>query len=394
MTEYLIRRFIKNADDVHLESVRLAYGKLSSITGIVCNILLFIIKFVIGMISGAIAVTGDAFNNLSDAAACLVTLAGYKLSAKPADREHPFGHGRMEYIFSQGIAFMIFLVGYNLLKSSIERIITPREAVFHPVVFAILLLTIAVKLWMSRFNKTLGTRINSVAMLATAEDSRNDVLATGIAALSMLLSAFVGSFPFDGIAGVLVALFIFYSGYGIASDIISRILGSPAEKELCDRITERIVRHPEVLGVHDVVIHDYGPGMKIGSAHIELDQRMPFADAHEVTDTAEQEILAETGVRMSLHMDPVDLRDPRRDYYEQQILAALRQVNENISIHDLRVKEENGIDSVSFEVLLPFTAKIDTDILQAKVDEALAGSPHPAEAKVTFEHGYTEEDEA
>ena len=290
MTEWLIRHFISSPDDVHKDTVRLEYGKLSSMTGIVCNILLFLVKFGIGMFSGAIAVTGDAFNNLTDAMACLITMFGYYFAARPADKDHPFGHGRLEYIFTQAIVFMIFAVGGTLLYNGVIHIMHPAEQTFHPVVFTVLLITIGVKFWLSRFNMTLGRKIDSVAMIATAADSRNDVLSTAIAALSMLLAGFIGGLPFDGIAAVLVALYILWSGFGIAKDVYSRMLGKPADRQLSEEIISILSEYDEILDVHDVIIHDYGSGVLMGSAHVGMDQEMRFVDAHDIADKAETEI--------------------------------------------------------------------------------------------------------
>lgn len=391
MTQWLIRHFIKNPDDVHDNTVRLAYGNLSSITGIVCNILLFLVKFAIGMISGAVAVTGDAFNNLTDAMSCLISLIGYRFAARPADRDHPFGHGRLEYIFSQAIAVMIFFVGGNLLVTGIRHIIHPEEQIFHPVVFTVLLLTIGAKLWLSNFNRVLGKKIDSVAMLASAEDSRNDVLATGIAALSMLLAGFVGKMPFDGIAAVLVALYILWSGYGIAGDILSRMLGRPADHELTEKIRAQLKEHPEILSVHDVVIHDYGAGRMMGTAHIVMDQEMRFVDAHEVADRAESEIRRKFRVDMTLHMDPVDLKDPRRAGYENVLMDILKNEDPRITIHDLRLKKEGEAEILVCEILLPFD--IDKEQMKQIVRQKLSEQYPELQAKIHFEHGYTGETE-
>ncbi|MBE6129094.1 MAG: cation transporter [Erysipelotrichaceae bacterium] len=389
MTEWLIRHFISSPDDVHKDTVRLEYGKLSSMTGIVCNILLFIVKFGIGMFSGAIAVTGDAFNNLTDAMACLITMFGYYFAARPADKDHPFGHGRLEYIFTQAIVFMIFAVGGTLLYNGVIHIMHPAEQTFHPVVFTVLLITIGVKFWLSRFNMTLGRKIDSVAMIATAADSRNDVLSTAIAALSMLLAGFVGGLPFDGIAAVLVALYILWSGFGIAKDVYSRMLGKPADRQLSEEIISILSEYDEILDVHDVIIHDYGSGVLMGSAHVGMDQEMRFVDAHDIADKAETEIRHKTGVQMLLHMDPVDLADPRRQKYEDMLLEILHREDERITVHDLRLKREGGREVLACDVLLPFDA--DREKMKKLVSERLAQTDPDLKTKIHYEHGYVEE---
>lgn len=389
MTEWLIRHFISSPEDVHKDTVRLEYGKLSSMTGIVCNILLFLVKFAIGMFSGAIAVTGDAFNNLTDAMACLITMIGYYFAARPADRDHPFGHGRLEYIFTQAIVFMIFAVGGTLLYNGVIHIMHPAEQVFHPVVFTLLLITIGVKFWLSCFNTALGRKIDSVAMIATAADSRNDVLSTAIAALSMLLAGFIGGLPFDGIAAVLVAVYILWSGFGIARDVYSRMLGKPADRELSETIVSILQGYDEILDVHDVIIHDYGSGVLMGSAHVGMDQEMRFVDAHDIADRAETEIRHKTGVQMLLHMDPVDLADPRRRKYEDMILGILHSEDERITVHDLRLKKEGDTEVLVCDVLLPFDA--DREKMKKLVGDRLAETSPGLKTKIHFEHGYVEE---
>lgn len=394
MTQWLIRHFITDADDINDRSVLLAYGRLSSMTGIACNILLFLVKLTIGMISGAIAVTGDAFNNLTDALSCLITLVGYRLAARPADRQHPFGHGRLEYIFSQIIVVMIFAVGGSLMYRSFLHVLNPTETAFHPAVFAVLLSTIAVKLWLSRFNRTLGRKTGSVAMMATAEDSRNDVLVTGIAAASMLLSGFFGGFPFDGIAGMMVAAFILWSGGQIGFDIISRMIGRPVDRQLSEQITALLTASPQILSVHDVIIHDYGTGVRMGSAHIEMDQNLRFVDAHDAADAAEKEILKETGVAMILHMDPVDLHDPQRVTYRRMIRDLLAAENKGYDLHDLRLRREGDTDVLIFDVTMPFADQDERESLQQKIDAALQKTGRSVRCEITFEHGYVEEEQA
>ena len=392
MTNWLIAKFIKDPDNIHDPKVRLAYGRLSSITGMICNILLFAVKFLIGTFTGAISITADAFNNLSDALSCIATMAGYRMASKPADKDHPFGHGRMEYLFSQVIVVMIFLVAWDLLKDSIMRIREPSEIIFSIPVFIVLIITILVKVWMGNFNTALGKKTNSVAMLATAQDSRNDVLVTSIAVLAMVLSSLTKSnFPFDGVAGVLVAIFIMKSGYDILKDVLSLLLGVPASHELVSQIEKLIVSHKEIIGVHDVIIHDYGSTLLIGSADVEMDQDMRFVDAHDVADTIEKEILQETGVQMTLHMDPVDTHDPLREKLNAETLSFFTKEAPEVSIHDVRLSNEDGRKVLSFDALLPFAYKGDTEALNRKFTDTLKEKGYDVTAAITFEHGYTEE---
>lgn len=388
MGKTLIRWFIKDPDDIENEEVRFAYGRLSSLTGIVCNLLLFSLKLILGLVSGAISIVSDAFNNLSDCLSCLITLFGYRLAAKPADREHPFGHGRMEYIVSFIMAVIIFVVGFELLRSSIEALLHPEQVMFSLVTIVILICSILVKLWMASFNRMLGTKLNNIAMIAAAEDSRNDVISTGAVLVGMILSQY-SSFPFDGAAGVLVSLFILWSGVGISRDIISRLLGQPASFELTQKIREIILSHPEVIGVHDMIIHDYGPGKQFGSAHAEVDANMNFLHAHEIIDNAEREIYEKTHVSMTLHLDPVILDDPRINQLRTEVERVLESLSPSLSIHDFRVVFGEHHDNLVFDVLIPYGCSVEQDAVQRALDAHFAGRDPQIFTVITFDRAYT-----
>ena len=291
MTNLLVKIFIKNADDINNDKVREHYGMLSSFVGIFCNICLFVIKFLMGILSNSIAITSDAFNNLSDCVSCVITLFGYRLAAKPADKDHPFGHGRMEYIVSIIISFLIFLVGFELLKTSFDKLIHPNTIVYSNIVLIIMIITVLVKIWMSMFNKKLGKKINNTAMIATATDSMNDVIATSTTIIALVLSRFT-SLPVDGVMGIVVSFFILYSGYGILNDTLSDLLGKPADKETVKDIEKIICDHDDIIGIHDLIIHDYGPGKAIGSCHVEVEANADFVKTHDLIDEIEKEISA------------------------------------------------------------------------------------------------------
>ena len=388
MGKLLVRWFIKNPDDVDNKDVRYAYGRLSSFTGIVCNLLLFALKLILGIVSGAISIISDAFNNLSDCLSCLITLFGYKLAAKPADREHPFGHGRMEYIVSFIVAVIIFVVGFELLRSSIESLLHPEAVLFSVYTVVILVVSILVKLWMAGFNRMLGRKLNNIAMIAAAEDSRNDVVTTAAVLAGMILSQF-SSFPFDGAAGVLVSLFILWSGVEISREIISRLLGQPASYELTQKIREIILAHPEVIGVHDMIIHDYGPGKQFGSAHAEVDANMNFLNAHEIIDNAEREIYEKTHVSMTLHLDPVVLDDPRINRYRTEVERVLESLSPSLSMHDFRVVFGEHHNNLVFDVLIPYGCSASQEDIRKAIDAHFANRDPKIYTVITFDRAYT-----
>lgn len=392
MTEWLIRRFIRNADETGDPAVRRKYGTLSSMTGIVLNVLLFLLKALTGILAGSISILSDAFNNLSDCLSCLITLFGYRIAAKPADREHPFGHGRSEYIAGLLIAVVIFLAGIELLISSGDRIIHPSDVRFSWPMALILLASIAVKLWMSVFYGKLGDKISSSTLKASSQDSRNDVFSTTLTLAAMGLSLTPVRFPFDGAAGILISLFILRSGWEIAGEIISQLLGKPAERELSDSIRSQILSHPEILGVHDLIIHDYGPGVQIGSAHAEVDSEMTLVAAHDALDAAEEEILKMYNVTMTLHADPVELHNPRSSRYREAFEEVLRGIDPQLTLHDFRLRIRSDCEEASFDVLIPYGCSLGAEQIDPQLKEA--GEVLGTCVNITYDHDYIGEADA
>lgn len=387
MTKWLIARFIRNPQDVSDPAVRVKYGTLSSLTGIACNVLLFVLKALIGFMAGSIAILSDAFNNLSDCLSCVISLFGYRMSAKPADREHPFGHGRSEYVASLLISIIILLAGCELLISSVQRVLHPAAVNFSWPMAFVLLFAIAVKIWMSVFYLKIGKTIDSTTLIASSQDSRNDVLSTALTLGAMLLSRTAITFPVDGVAGCIISLLILKAGYEIARDIISQLLGSPADAQLSANIKEQILSHPEILGVHDLIIHDYGPGVQIGSAHAEVDADMTLVAAHEVIDLAEEEIMEKYHVTMTLHADPVELHNRSRDLYKGTFEEVLSSLDAGLSIHDFRLRKRGDCDEASFDVLIPYECSLSTEqIAQSlkEISEVLG-----IQISVKYDHDYT-----
>ena len=389
MTDFLIRHFVKDPDNITDEKTRYSYGFLTSVTGIICNLFLFVLKLVSGLIMNSISVMSDGFNNLSDCLSCLLTLFGYRLASKPADKEHPFGHGRMEYIISFVVAIIIFVVTYQLFTESIRKIIHPEKVVFNGVLFVLLLASVLVKLWMSAFNRKIGQKIDNIAMITTAQDSKNDVFVTLITLFAMIMTAFTDNFPFDGMAGVVLSCFLLWSGIEIARKIITRLLGAPADPELVEQIQTMILSHPEILGVHDMIIHDYGPGTRIGSAHAEVDCTMSLVDAHNVVDEAEREIEEKLHVMMTLHIDPVDLNNPKSNAYREEILRVLHRVDPHLSLHDFRMVESPSHDKLLFDILVPFDCKISQSEIQKQIDEEMNTKKKKVITVINYDRDYT-----
>ena len=388
MTEWLIHRFIPDYEQTEDPKVRQRYGTLSSLTGIACNLVLFVVKLVMGMLSNSIAITSDAFNNLSDSASCIVTLFGYKLAAKPADKDHPFGHGRMEYLTSLVLAAVILFVGFELLSGSVDKIIHPQPVHFSLAVLLSLLASIGLKLWMCGFNRKLGNRIQSGVMLATAQDSLNDVAATFATVFSRLLSL-VTVLPVDGVMGIIVSLFVFVCGYGIIKDTVNQLLGQPADPQLVRNIRQVMLSRPQILGIHDMIIHSYGPGNLIGSAHAEVSSSGNLLQIHDTIDEIEKQIYEQLHVMMTIHMDPIETDSPQVAEGRQLITRILGQIDPSLTFHDFRIVSGPTHTNLIFDVVVPFDCPLSFDQIRRQVEEQLAAQPETWYAVITFDRDYT-----
>ncbi|MGN0624737.1 MAG: cation diffusion facilitator family transporter, partial [Oscillospiraceae bacterium] len=336
MTNLLVRLFIKDADKTDSPKVRERYGMLSSWVAIVCNLFLFAAKFILGLISNSIAITGDAFNNLSDVGSGVVTFIGFKAAAAPADEDHPFGHGRIEYISGMVITFFVLLVGFDVVKSSVEKIIHPEPVEFSLFVIAGLLLSILVKLWMSMFNRKLDKKIDSGTLRAAAQDSLNDCISTGATTLGIIIARFL-PFPIDGFLGLMVGGFILYSGYGLAKETISPILGQKPDPELVHELYDIILSYPDITGVHDLVLHDYGPGRIMGSAHVEVSRTIDVMQAHDMIDNAEKHVQSVLHMPFVLHYDPIADDCEETQAMRKKIAEIVSGINDKMTIHDFRM---------------------------------------------------------
>ena len=389
MINYLINKYIKNADDIQNETVRFAYGKLTSIIGIAANLLLFIVKLTIGFITRSVSIMSDGFNNLSDVMTCLVTVLGYRIASKPADKEHPFGHGRVEYVVSFVIAVVIFTVSFELIKQGIQQIIEPNEILFKPVLMLILVLSIGVKLWISYLNHTIGKRIDNLAMIATAQDARNDAWSTLITIVAMLLSQLKTTFPFDGVATLVIACFILKSGYELIKEIVDRLIGKPADQELVKQIREIILKHKEIRGLHDLIIHDYGPSVKIGSAHAEVDAKMNFVKIHDIIDQAEREVGDTLHVMMTFHMDPIEYDNPITNAYFEDLKCILSQIDPAITVHDFRTVLGDEHTNLVFDLVIPYSFYLEDEQIKTEIDRHFEKYPNKIYTVITFDHPYT-----
>ena len=389
MINYLIKKYIKNADDIQNETVRFAYGKLTSIIGIIANLLLFIVKLTIGFMTGSVSIMSDGFNNLSDVMTCFVTVLGYRIASKPADREHPFGHGRVEYVVSFVIAVVIFTVSFELIKQGIQQIMEPNEILFRPMLLLILVVSIGIKLWISYLNHTIGKKIDNLAMIATAQDARNDAWSTLITIVAMLLSQLKTTFPFDGVATLVIACFILKSGYELIKEIIDRLIGKPADKVLVKQIRDTILKYKEIRGLHDLIIHDYGPGVKIGSAHAEVDAKMNIVKIHDIIDQAEREVGDTLHVMMTLHMDPIEYDNPITNAYFEDLKRILSQIDPAITVHDFRTVRGDEHTNLVFDLVIPYGFYLEDEQIKVEIDHHFEKYPNKIYTVITFDHPYT-----
>ena len=356
MTEFFVRTFIKDYESVEKVSVRTAYGVMASIVGIFCNVLLFLAKGAAGLFLGSISVIADAFNNLSDAGSSIVSLVGVKLAEKPADEEHPFGHGRIEYIAALIVAFFVIQVGFTFFKEAIGKIMHPQEMTFHVVSLVVLIFSIGVKLWLGAFNRKLGRKIDSKVMSAVAADAMGDVLTTSATIVSVLVLRFTG-INIDGIVGLGVSLVVIWTGIGIAKDTLEPLIGAAVPSETYRKISEFVERYDGIEGTHDLIVHNYGPGRSMASIHAEVPNDVDIETSHEIIDRIETDAKEELGIFLVIHMDPVETKDTKVLSVKMHIEEMLCTVDPFISIHDFRMVEgKERINPVSYTHLtLPTT---------------------------------------
>ena len=369
MTKLLIRCFIKEPD-VHSAKGRSAFGNLSGFIGIGCNLVLFLLKMAAGLMSGSISILADAFNNFSDMGSSLLTMFGFKLSSKPADKEHPYGHGRLEYMTGFLVSVLIVLVGFELFKSAIGKILSPVKIDVTIVTVVILVASILVKLWMYVFNRKLANMLSSATIRAAALDSLNDVIATSAVLATTLIYRFTG-FNLDGIAGLLVSGFILYGGFTSAVETVSPLLGEPPSQDFVRELKERVMSYDLFTGVHDLIVHDYGPGRCFASIHIEVPVDVDILKCHETIDRCEKEVGEAMGILLVAHMDPVD-NGQEAQQYKQVVLDAIAEIDPDLSIHDFRVVRGDSASNLIFDVVLPFDKGVKPDDLVRQIQDQVS----------------------
>ena len=352
MTEHLVRRFIKDHENTENAQVRTAYGVLASVVGICCNLVLFAAKLMIGIMAHSISVMADAFNNLSDAASSIMSFVGVKMAQKPADEDHPFGHGRIEYISAFIVAFIVIQVGFSLFKNSIGKIRNPQDMVFSQISMVILLLSIGVKFWMGMFNRTLGKRIHSTVMMATAADSLGDVAATGATMVSLVVFGIWGV-NIDGVIGLAVSVAVMIAGINIAKDTLAPLIGEAIDPKVYREIKEFVEQYEGIVGTHDLIVHNYGPSKSMASIHAEVPSDENIEVSHEIVDTIERECLKKLGIFLVIHMDPVETHNEQVTAIKKEVAHVLEGLDSRLEFHDLRVVDGSRRINLIFDLVVP-----------------------------------------
>ncbi len=386
MKEILIKLFIKNPEDVHLPEVRQRYGQMTSIVGIAINLMLFASKFTVGTLFGIISVTADAVNNLSDAGNSIISLLSFRMSAKPADKDHPYGHARIEYLASTLVAVLILMVGLELGKASVQKILKPGAISFSTVTAIVLLVSIIAKYWMYTFNKSLSRKVDSTMMLATAADSISDVMATSAVLLSMILSPLI-KFQLDGYMGVVVALSIMRTGFGVLRETVDRMLGKGPGIELAGMIHDFIMRYDGVINIHDLLVHDYGPNRTFASVHVEVDAKVDILKSHDLIDNIEIDIKREHNINLVIHLDPVIIDDEYVNSMKRLTQQIIESIDPVLSFHDFRVVRGQTHSNLIFDLMMPFEYPMKKSEVAAAFSSALKKRDSSLRAVINFDRG-------
>ena len=388
MVQLLARCFIKNYEQTESPSVRQSYGVLCGSVGIGFNILLFIGKFLAGLISNSIAITADAFNNLSDAGSSLITLIGFKMAGQKPDTEHPFGHGRIEYLTGLLVSLLILLMGVELIKSSVSKILHPEATECTAVVAGILIVSILVKLYMYLYNRSTGRKIDSAAMMATAADSLSDMLSTSVVLIATLIGKFTG-LQIDGWCGLLVGIFILYAGFSAAKDTISPLLGQPPQKEFVEKIESIVQSYPQVLGIHDLIVHDYGPGRVMISLHAEVPASGDMLHLHDTIDNIERQLHRELHCDAVIHMDPVMNDDEETQELKKQVTCCLHELDKSLNLHDFRIVKGPTHTNIIFDILVPFKFQLSDAEISRFMEEKIHSISASYYAVINIDKDYT-----
>ena len=388
MTDLLIKWFIKDYQNVTSTVVRERYGKLAGIAGILSNTVLFLIKILVGTLFNSIAITADAVNNLSDAGSSVITMVGFKISGKPADEQHPYGHARAEYITGFVVSFVIVLLGLELVKSSWRKIVNPDPVNFSYLTIAVLAAAIVIKLWQSAFNRNLGRRINSTDLIATGMDSMNDVISTASVLVAAVFTKLTG-IQVDGYMGVVVALFIIYSGFRLISETLNPLMGLAPDASLVDGIEKKILGYDGVLGLHDLVVHSYGPDKNYASVHVEVSAKRDILESHDIIDNIEKDVLTELNVHLVIHMDPIVIDDPLTNTLREKVKEIVHEIDPRLSMHDFRTVVGKTHCNLIFDVVVPTAYDKNDDELREMIKQEVYRINPTYHSVITLDRNYT-----
>ena len=377
--------------DIKSGKVRGRYGKLASIAGVMANVLLFALKLAVGTASGSVAITADALNNLSDASSNVVSLLGFKLAGKPADADHPYGHGRFEYLSGLMVAVMILVIGVELMQDSLDKIMHPFAVPLSGPLVIVLLGSIGVKLWLAAFNRRIGQKIESQTLLATADDSRNDVIATAAVLLATVIGHFTG-LKLDGWMGAAVALFILVSGFRLVKDMIDPMLGTAPDAQQVAAIRSKLESYPGVLGTHDLMVHDYGPGRQFASVHLEMDAKADPLVSHDLIDSIERDFLRDENLHLVIHYDPVTTDDPRMDALRRRITEIVQGMHDDMTIHDLRIVQGSAQTKIVFDCVVPYGCRMPAKMIRERIVEELRADYPDYYCVITLENSFVHQD--
>lgn len=387
MIEFLLKTFVKDYKNTKEPKIRTRYGVFAGIVGIICNIILFTAKIIAGIITASVSIMADAVNNLSDAGSSIITLIGFKLAGKPADYEHPYGHGRMEYISGFMVSAAIVIMGFELLKSSFGKILHPTALEYSIPSIIILVFSILMKIWMAGFNRNLGKRVDSSAMKATATDSLSDCIATSVVLVSALLSL-IFDINVDGYAGIVVAVFVMLAGVGAAKDTLQPLLGQPPTKEFVKELESLVLQDEHLIGVHDLIVHNYGPGRVYASLHAEVPASMDMMEAHDYIDMAEQRVEQNMNCFISIHMDPVVTDDEVINELRQMTVEVVESVGEELKIHDFRTVKGPYLTNLIFDVLVPYNYQLSDEEIKNRIQEQITAKHQECHAVIKIDKSY------
>ncbi len=392
MTELLVKLFVKNSTKVENQKVRTSYGILSSIVGIICNILLSGVKMTVGLMINSISVTADAFNNLSDAASSVISFIGVKLAGRPADKEHPFGHGRFEYISALAVAFLILQVGFSLFQTSFKKVLKPEEITFNPFLVGILCLSVLIKIWLMLFNRKLGKRINSTVMLATSADSMGDVVVTSATIISTIIAGLTG-LKIDGYMGLVVSIFVMLAGFRIAKDTLEPLLGQAVERDVYEKITKMVQGYDGIVGTHDLIIHNYGPTHRMATIHAEVPNNINFEAAHETIDRIERDVLDKLDIFLVIHMDPIEINDAMVLEKKGMVLDIIHRFEAKATLHDFRIVNGEHQINLIFDLVIPYSySKEEAQKLLTNIVEEVRGFDSRYQCIITMENSFIAEE--